>query len=316
MLPSRYNTRNLRRLVDNPRLALGELNRFGRELNRNYYRHSGPPSATDVMAEDWDTLVLLDGCRYDLYRDRTTFANDVERRTSVGSDSWEFLDGTFGGRQCHDTVYVTANPHAYRLPDGVFHYHRNLLDEAWDPEVGTVRPPDMAAAVREANERFPDKRLLVHFMQPHFPFLGETGRRLTGPGIDMHLDDEERSGELDVWDKLRYGELDRAVVWEAYRENLDIVLGTVRSLDADLDGKTVVSTDHGNLVGDRLRPVPVRGYGHPRGLYVPELVEVPWQVISSGDRRTIRADPPVETDDDGPSDAVVADRLRNLGYKA
>ncbi|WP_415381170.1 hypothetical protein [Halosimplex sp. TS25] len=315
MLPSRYNTENLRRLADDPGLLLGEVNRVGCELNKAYHRRR-QGSGVDVMAEDWDNLLILDGCRYDMYREHTSFDRPVDRRRSAGSDSWEFLEANFAGRQFHDTVYVTANPHAYRLSEGVFHHRRNLLDDAWDPEVGTVRPAEMAAAAREAHQRFPDKRLLVHFMQPHFPFLGETGRRLDEPGIDLHMDDEERSDSLDVWDKLRYGDLDRDLVWRAYRENLDIVLEAVRSLDADLDGKTVVTTDHGNLVGDRLWPIPVRGYGHPRGLYAPQLIEIPWQVVSVGDRRTIRSDEPVAAGRDELSDDVIEDRLQNLGYKA
>jgi hypothetical protein len=313
MIPDRYHPRNLGRLAENPRVMLGELNRIGSDLNRGYHARFRRPGDTDVLAEDWDSLLLLDGCRLDRYRELTPFEAPLDSRRSAGSDSREFLEANFAGRECHDTVYVTANPHAYRIDAGVFHYQRNLLDEAWDPEVGTVEPSAMVAAAREAHERFPHKRLVVHFMQPHFPFLGEAGDRIEGSGIDLHLDDADRGG-MDVWDRLRYGYLDGDLVATAYRENLQLVLEAVGPLLEALDGKTVLSSDHGNLVGDRLRPIPVRGYGHPRGLYVPELLEVPWQALPAAERRTITADPPV-ADDADLGDEAVGDRLAALGYR-
>jgi len=42
------------------------------------------------------------------------------------------------------------------------------------------------------------------------------------------------------------------MVWEAYNENLDIVLTEIEALLDELDGKSVITADHGNLVGERL----------------------------------------------------------------
>jgi hypothetical protein len=61
----------------------------------------------------------------------------------------------------------------------------------------------------------------------------------------------------------------------AYKENLRHVLKNVEDLLEIINGKTVITSDHGNLIGDRLSPIPVRGYGHPSGLRAPELVKDP-----------------------------------------
>jgi len=66
------------------------------------------------------------------------------------------------------------------------------------------------------------------------------------------------------------------------------------------------------MVDERARPLPVREWGHPHGLYTDQLVRVPWLVVD-GDRRNIVAEPPVETET-ATDDAVVADRLEQLGY--
>ena len=113
-----------------------------------------------------------------------------------------------------------------------------------------------------------------------------------------------------------YGdEADREQVLAAYRENLDLVLPHVEALLETLSGKSVVTSDHGNLVGERGFPIPIRMYGHPRGLHHEELLSVPWLESERDERRRTVAEPPVDADADADADeGVVADRLRALGY--
>jgi hypothetical protein len=49
-----------------------------------------------------------------------------------------------------------------------------LFNEDWDDETGTVRAETRTNAALEAAERFPHKRLVVHYMQPHYPFVPVT----------------------------------------------------------------------------------------------------------------------------------------------
>lgn len=311
VLPARYNLDNLVEVASRPGMVLGEMHRLGNRFNARYHR-SKDYDGVSVMAEDWDNLIILDGCRYDHYAEQTPFDGDLDRRLSLGSDSREFLEANFEGETHHDTVYVTANPHAYRLPDGTFHRVVNLLDDHWDPDHETVLPETVSEQALAAHADHPDKRLVVHFMQPHFPFIGETGRELDQGGIVMHRDDAD--DHRNVWTDMCYGLVDEERTIEAYRENLDLVLDVLGDTLADLPGKTVISADHGNLIGDRLWPVPTRGYGHPRGLHVPTLLSVPWHVLPADERRETRADPPEAVD--RPDADVVEDRLQNLGYTA
>ncbi|QGX96466.1 hypothetical protein EI982_17620 [Haloplanus rallus] len=276
------------------------------------------------MDEDWDTLILLDACRYDMFAERTALEGTLESRISAGSTSEEFLDRNFGSGTFHDTVYVNTNPYLPKLgldDDGTFHAVIDLLDD-WDQDLETVHPETVVEAALDAHRRFPNKRLIVHFMQPHFPFIGETGRRIAAKGWSTEQGDggggEQAIDGRTVWQQLRAGtegtELTHELAWEAYCENLEVVLDHVERLLDGIDGKTVVSADHGNMVGERLRPLPSRRkYGHYYGVYTPELVRVPWHVIESEERREIVAEPPVETG--GQTDDVVEERLDALGYR-
>jgi hypothetical protein len=264
---------------------------------------------TRVMEEDWDTLVILDACRYDMFEARAPFNGELESRISLGSTSEEFLRQNFEDGEFHDTVYVNANVYFPKVgldQDGTFHAVIDLLDE-WDEELKIAHPETVTEAAKEAHERYPNKRVIVHYMQPHIPFIGERGRDLT-----------ERAENRNAWVPFRNGERPISIqeLWEGYNENLNLAFDYVDGLLQEVDGKTVLSADHGNMVGERQGPIPTkRMFGHPWGVYTPELVKVPWFVID-GKRREIIEEPPVSDTDENPyADDLIEQRLQTLGYK-
>lgn len=302
--------RGLRRGLDEPRI-------FGRELNRLYHRRlyhrEYNVSGIDVIAADWDTLLILDGCRYDMFERHHGLPGTLERRQSRGSHTLEFLEGNFGGRTLDDTVYVTASPmlHRYRDRIGDVHFHAVVdvwQEDGWDEQYKTVLPETMTDYLRRAAEQYPDKRLIGHFVQPHYPFLG------TGSELNTGRLEEGEHISLDIWGRLMRGDL--AVppehIREAIRDNIDAVLPAVEELLSEVPGRTVVTADHGNMIGERARPVPIREWGHPPGIYTEQLVTVPWLVHESGDRPTITAE--ATRRDEGVDHDAVADRLQHLGY--
>lgn len=292
---------------------------FGRGANRLYYRRAGLRNYNDagvaVLDEDWDNLLLLDGCRYDMFAEQSSLPGTLESRVSRGSATVEFLRANLDGQSLLDTVYVTANPQLARNRDRIdveFHDEIHVwVEDGWDEQHGTVLPETMVDYTLEAAERYPEKRLLVHFMQPHYPFIGSeettSGEHLTSDNPDIE----------NIWNQMLLGEadVDTAQLWRAYRSNLDRVLPAVSTLIEQLDGWTVVTADHGNMVGERAFPVPMREWGHPRGIYTEELVKVPWLAVREGPRRTVIAGAP---NDEGAEadDATVADRLSALGYRS
>lgn len=243
-------------------------------LHPNY---PGYGEAVNVMEEDWDNLVVLDACRADAFEEMVDLDRfDEYRRTvSHGSHSKEWTRRNFAGEQFGDTVYISANPHTTLLADDVFHE----LVEVWkdyDVYPNLIAPSKVAEAAVDAHRRFPDKRLIVHFMQPH------------GPGREL---DDGRSRE------------------ETYYETIPSVINVVEGMLDELGGKSVITADHGELFTSGFK----RKIGintHRAGLRFPKLVYVPWAVVD-GERRKVTEDEVSHTETD---QSVVESRLRDLGY--
>lgn len=295
----------LSRAVREPILAIREVNAI---LNSVGSEEDYNEEGVDVFAEEWDNLLLLDSCRVDTFAkaiEARDFEGSMETRTSRGADTREFMRGNLRGRDLHDVVYVNANPQYTSQKanlDVEFHDVADLWrGDYWDDDLNTVRPEPVSNAARAFAEEYPNKRLFVHYLQPHRPFIGPTGRENPNLGTLFGAEDVAKP------------DVPREVYVRAYRENLDLVLDSVEELLGDLDGKTVVSADHGQLLGERLAPIPVRDYGHWGGIHMDELVEVPWFVVPGETCREIVAERPVEREDED-SDVNVEERLKRLGY--
>lgn len=308
------SARRLKRAIENPRL-------FVRGFNRAYHRQCGfrteNPDGVAVFDRDWDTLVVLDACRYDMFADVNQLDGDCSSVVSKGSATTEWLQANVDGRDLTDTVYVTANPQLERNKgdwDVRFHDVINCwLDDGWDDEKGTVLAETMTERGIQAFERFPEKRVVVHYMQPHYPFVtSETA--VDKRHLQTIQDGDDRATGENIWNLKFFEDLDisEQELWAMYTENLEYALEHVEVLLNAIHGKTVVTSDHGNFVGDRATPIPIREWGHPRGIYAEPLVRVPWLEVSKGDRKSITRGG--ITDDDSDTADVVADRLRHLGY--
>jgi hypothetical protein len=266
---------------------------------------------TNVYEREWDVLVVLDACRADLLR---SVASDgelfdaVETVRSVGSSSSEWLENTFLGHpETAHTVMVTGNTWTDRYLDAdTFAALDEVWKYAWDDDLNTVPPEAVTErAVASARRRSPE-RLVVHYMQPHHPFVpdpldGDGGLARTG----------RHSNPANPWVSLRRGERSPDRVWAAYEANLRYVLREVESLTANVDGRVAVTADHGNLFGEWGL------YGHPMHTPVPALLAVPWAETAGVDSG--RLEPELTPPERLPVSRVYgaegdSDRLDALGY--
>lgn len=263
---------------------------------------------------EWDVLIILDGCRVDLARE--TLDAEVGATWSPASTSIDWITRHFAAEHraaWADTAYVTANPFADHntpdarsadLADKPLGHFDPVYKRAWshDP-IGTTPP----AAVTDAAVAAPDTdRLIVHYMQPHQPFRSRPEWETVFSNLE-NLTTEVNQGGPDIWHRCREGELDRADVWAAYRDNLDWVWHEVqtRLLPAlPEDASVVVTADHGNGLGEW------GCWSHPPGVLAPPVRRVP--VIEIDDTGPQRQPEPV-TDHD--AEAAIADQLEALGYR-
>lgn len=295
--------------VSNPRLVCREFNKISHRIVPWW---NARRNGTDFLTEDWDNLLILDACRFDIFEAENEIPGRLEKRRSMAASTLDFLQTNVHGKDLTDTVYVTANGQIQNYRDTIdanFHDIVPLYAECWDDSLGTVHPADVTKRTIEVANEYPQKRLLVHYVQPHFPFIAADTEE------DKHRI-KESEYERPFWRRVFDGDvaLTRDELWEAYRQTLLLVLEHAEEVVEELPGKTVITSDHGNMFGERGYPIPIREWGHPPGLSYRPLVEVPWLVCEFDDRKQIIAESPRDRRLE-PDPAVVEERLESLGYK-
>ena len=95
---------------------------------------------------------------------------------------------------------------------------------------------------------------------------------------------------------------------KSYIANLEYVEAEIESLIKKLPGKTVITADHGENLGDRV--FGIRFYSHR--FHTPQCRLVPWLELDYESRKKIIPDDPVA--DVRPGDNTVDRGLRELGY--
>jgi len=226
-----------------------------------------PIKGINVMNENWDYLIVLDACRYDFFKKYNNISEGfLERKISAASCTYEWLEKNFAGKYFPDTVYVTANPRIHTdwfkkwilKNKNPFYHIEDVWKYAWNIKAGTVTPNEMTKAALKMVNKYPSKRIIIHYLQPHPPYINEKDEKI----INSKL-----------LNPLRRGEVSREVAKEAYVKNLILVLNEVNPLIKQLKGRIVITADHGECFGEWLL------FSHPGKTYVKELVEIPWFTI-------------------------------------
>ena len=114
-----YSFQSIKNAIDQPRLAIGEINRIVRQGLAFRSTPANQDDGIDVMSKDWDRLIVLDACRFDVFDELASdIPGELEKVESRASATTQFLRANFSNSVLHDTVYVTSNPQLYRIENG------------------------------------------------------------------------------------------------------------------------------------------------------------------------------------------------------
>jgi hypothetical protein len=241
---------------------------------------------------------------------------------SKASTSIDFVKRNFTDKDATDCVYVTANGWNEKLDSNPF-FTTAKTYSTFDDRLGFYHPEQVTELALNKFNKFQNKKYIIHFMQPHVPYLGDYAEKLRKRVTQKHNVNFAQINHLrgnkisepklgNLQDAAELGYITIKELREVYIENIKVVLPYVEKLHSKIGGKTVVTADHGELLGEHKSPVSRDSIGHPGELAVLELRQVPWLVLEHETRRETQHDPPA--DSTAVSDEQVENTLEALGY--
>ena len=223
-------------------------------------------SHVDIVKQKRFLMIILDACRYDYFRKVYSEFLDGElfKIKSLGSCTPEWFMNTFKGY--YDVVYVSANGFIitnyimnrdgfYFEPQKHFRKIVNCFKHGWSDILKTV-PAEHVVKCAYIHQ-YP--RMIVHFIQPHAPYIGE---------IKLILNEKE------ITELVKEGILSKKEVIESYVENLRYVLKHVKKLLRIVKIRPAyITADHGELLFE------TGVLDHPCRTKYRELIEVPLLIV-------------------------------------
>lgn len=263
---------------------------------------------TNPFDREWDVLVVIDACRYDLFESTASdhpIHSQLDTVDSVYScasatNEWLTKIAESPDETLSNTFYVSGSGHIDAFPK--FKDSLQGCEDVWkyshSSELRTVPAEAVTNAAIRVFRTVDVDRFIVHYVQPHAPFVHCVGR---------YGSDQEDNERTNVWELLERSEVDKNEVWADYETNLRYVLDDVSTLIENASGRVIVTSDHGNAFGEWGL------YGHPIHHPFPVLRKVPWATATGGEKETygVKEDSEVAA---RTTETAVRDHLQDLGY--
>nr|WP_254822992.1 sulfatase-like hydrolase/transferase [Haloglomus halophilum] len=223
----------------------------------------------------------------------------------------------------------------------------DVWDTHWNPLLGTTPAKDVTDVSLALAAQSDNTRLVVHYMQPHSPYIGDS--KILPWGLDSNeleeldlkniRESEEIPDAIDsemlsrifeedlgareleeeemtlpthtIKNRIETGDISTQELRAAYRDNLLYVLEEVKRLVERVNCSVIVTADHGEFLGEH------NLFFHPQTHY-PEGRQVPWFTVDESVIGTIPIEErfyekaPFKHQDN--SEENIEDKLAALGY--
>lgn len=223
------------------------------------YHHNELPSLKQLLQTlDWDVVCVFDACRWDAFNE---ICDDSEPVRAPGSNTptWTQQVWCDSDTDWSDVTYISGNPvttntrndesRGGKIEDHVGEYveayDRNHEQSAWSDVLST----STARPLMELATQY-EPPIVVHFLQPHTPFIGDVCLRADGtpsefPNVD--LEDPEHAMPLEYY-MMEQGLVSPEYVRLAYLKNLEYVWEQTRVLRKRFE-RVITTADHGEKLG-------------------------------------------------------------------
>ena len=299
-----------------------------------------------VMDKKWDFLIILDACRYDCFEqffehNKHLLKGKLYKYKSIASSTIEWRNKSFK-RYYDDIVFISSNPYISSSVSvegfcGKDHFFKTIdvWNEDWNAEKKTVLPDTVTEAAIKYIEIYPFKRFIIHYVQPHAPYINinfenkkiamfrfrskllERSKVVNESNEKNKIDTKSLRlkiiekfliyfnklkkyinrpnwilGDQPKWRLREFFRLDPLSPMDAvrrmygdeglknaYMDNLRVVLKSVLKLLNHLSGKIIITSDHGELLGEN------GCYSHYVESNNPYLKLIPWLEIQNDKRQ-------------------------------
>lgn len=266
-------------------------------------------------------IIILDACRYDVFSNvyEEFLEGELSKVWSSGRWTKEYAQNTWEGN--NNLTYINTAPVISDFyfskqgddlnPENFFEELIPVWETHWDPTTYTVPAEKVTDTALSLSSRPENTRLVAHYMQPHLPYVGDEKLNIwkseTNP--KDRIGNNEKNPTDVLIDAIESDNISTTDIEKAYISNLEYVLLEVCRLIQNLDCPIVVTSDHGENLGENGR------YFHEHNTLHTRLI--PWLVVDSNvneieNENTATNDQENVSEDIG--EDVVQNRLKHLGY--
>ena len=272
------------------------------------YRYVVEGKEIDIIKEDWAFLFILDACRYDMFKEvyKEIFGMEETLKKAISPATWtmEWLNKIFGEKYHDDIIYISGNvfvnskrkmcykENGKRCFDAKRHFFKvvDVWNFGWSNNLNTVHPVEINKAFHKYYLKYPNKRFILHYVQPHQPFItikknekdsfDKKKRKNSTPFrcvIRKYLPEEiswkiKKMLDFPVGSDVEkiYREKGWEGIKEIYKNEIRLVLNHVKMLTDSVTENFVITSDHGERLGEYLFN------SRHGGRRDKEVIEVPW----------------------------------------
>lgn len=240
-----------------------------------------------ILSRKWDVIVILDACRYDVFKKLYGNRFNVLKAETSGTCTMEWFYNTFKDAEMKDTIYVSGSPyigtHAVNFKEmNIKYFPPRIFKKVMDvwrfafKKIActyTVDPQIVYEFFIIAFKLHFPSRFIVHFVQPHapYPHCEELAQWfIANPTCpDKYL-----------WGALRRGKADVEVARKCYEQNLRWVMqyvSKILDIAKQHNLRVIITSDHGEAFGE------YGDYNHPCASKNPYLKYVPLVYLKDGE---------------------------------
>ena len=192
----------------------------------------------------YNLYIILDACRYDMFKKiiYPEIDGELERRWSTGGDTEEFLMTQVSDNDTlSDAICITGQPwcnngwlKSRKHKPTKFKKIEDIWKLGWSNTLNTTLPDTVVKSVKAYHGY--SGRLLIWFLQPHWPFLKKEANILQQYYDDKELSfwkdrfETRRGRAFSIWKVLYYKGTTLQHAIEGYHSNLKILIPYIKEI--------------------------------------------------------------------------------------